>query len=412
MTTSAPPTPTSPLRAWSAVFAASLSIFCAITSELMPVGLLRPMGADLEVSDGTAGLMMTVPGLVAAVSAPLVTVATGRVDRRLTLCLLIALMAVANLAVAVAPNFPVVLAARVLTGVSVGGFWAIVGGLAMRLVPEHQVGRAMAVIFGGTSAASVLGVPAGTLIGEVSGWRAAFAAVGGLALLTLLALSLLLPPLPPRRAVTFAELPSLLRRHAGVRAGVIVTFLLVTGQFTAYTFVRPVLQDVSGVAAGLISPLLLGYGLAGLAGNFLSGTREARRTLLVISLALTAVLPLLALLAHPVAGGVLVVLWGLAFGGVSVSVQNWMNQTAPESVEAASSLMVSMFCLAIAAGAVIGGFAVDGIAVGAAPAAGAVLTLLAAVTILVTRRARSGRAESAQVGRNRDTLQGEDPARV
>ncbi|MEV8532500.1 MFS transporter [Streptomyces sp. NPDC051211] len=382
----APVPPATPVKAWSAVLAVSLGIFCLITSELLPVGLLTPVGTELEVSDGTAGLMVTVPGLVAALCAPLVTVGTGRLDRRLVLCVLIGLMAAANLAAAAASAFPVLLAARLLVGVSVGGFWAIAGGLALRLVPPHQVGRAMAVIFGGVSIASVLGVPAGTLLGELSGWRVAFAAVGGLGLVSLLALVLLLPPLPPRQTVTFPELPALLRSHPGVRAGVIVTFLVVTGQFAAYTFVRPVLQDVSGVEAGLISTLLLGYGVAGVAGNFLAGTRDARRTLLVIGPALTAVLTLIGLLGSPAAGAVLLLAWGLAYGGVSVSVQNWMNKAAPEATEAASSLMVAMFNLAIAAGALLGGLAVDTVGTAAAPAAGAALTLLAAVTILATRR--------------------------
>lgn len=153
----------------------------------------HPVGTDLGVSDGTAGLMVTAPGLVAGFCAPLVTVGAGRLDRRLVLCVLIALMVAANLAAALAPGFAVVLAARLLVGVSVGGFWAIAGGLAVRLVPERHVGRATALVFGGVPTASVLGVPAGTLLGEVIGWRAAFAAVGGLGLVTLTALLLLLP---------------------------------------------------------------------------------------------------------------------------------------------------------------------------------------------------------------------------
>ncbi|MFI8105790.1 MFS transporter [Streptomyces sp. NPDC086023] len=377
-----------PLRAWSAVLALSLGIFCLMTSELLPVGLLTPVGAGLGVSDGTAGLMVTVPGLVAAVCAPLVTVGTGRLDRRLVLCALIALVAAANLIAAVAPNFAVLLVARLLVGVGVGGFWAIAGGLALRLVPERHTRRATAVIVAGVSTASVLGVPAGTLLAELSGWRAAFASVGVLGLGSLAALVLLLPPLPPGPSVGFAELPAVLRSNAAVRAGVIVTFLLVTGQFAAYTYVRPVLQDIAGVPAAAVSTLLLGYGAAGVVGNFLAGAREARRALLVTGLVLPVLLTLIALLASPVAGGVLLIAWGLVYGGVSVSVQNWMNKAAPGATEAASSLMVAMFNLAIAIGAVTGGALVDGVSTAAAPLAGAALVLPAAVIILVTRSAR------------------------
>ncbi|WP_327363610.1 MFS transporter [Streptomyces sp. NBC_01296] len=373
-----------PWKGWAAVLAVALAIFCLITSELLPVGLLTPVGDALGVSDGTAGLMVTVPGLVAGLCAPLVTVGSGRLDRRLVLCVLIALMAAANLAAAVAPGFAVLLAARLLVGVGVGGFWALAGGLAVRLVPQRHVGRATALVFGGVPTASVLGVPAGTLLGELGGWRSAFGAVGVLGLLALAALLLLLPPLPPTRDVTFRELPALLRGNRGVRAGVIVTFLVVTGQFAAYTFVRPVLQDVSGIDAAYVSTLLLGYGVAGVAGNFLAGARDAYRALLVISTALTVVLGLIATLPGAAAGTALLLAWGLAYGGVSVSLQSWMIKAAPGAAEAATSLMVAMFNLAIAAGALAGGFAVDGIGAPAAPLTGAALMLVAAVTVSLT----------------------------
>ncbi|MCP3754482.1 MFS transporter [Streptomyces sp. TBY4] len=383
-------------RGWGAVGAVALGIFCLITSELLPVGLLTPVGADLGVSDGTAGLMVTVPGLVAGFCAPLVTVGAGRLDRRWVLVVLIALMAVANLVAALAPGFGVLLAARLLVGVSVGGFWAIAGGLAVRLVPAHHVGRATALVFGGVPTASVLGVPAGTLLGELGGWRFAFAAVGGLGLLTLAALLLLLPPLPPTRTITFAQLPALLRRNRAVRAGVVVTFLLVTGQFAAYTFVRPILQEVSGVNAAYVSTLLLGYGVAGVAGNFLAGARDPYRTLFTVGASLTVILALIATVPGALAGTVLLLAWGLVYGGVSVSLQSWMIKAAPQDAEAASSLMVAMFNLAIAAGALSGGLAVDGISVPAAPLAGAVLMALAAVTVRVTSTSRrAGRAVAA-----------------
>ncbi|MFI5865121.1 MFS transporter [Streptomyces sp. NPDC051546] len=371
-------------RGWGAVGAVSLGIFCLITSELLPVGLLTSVSADLGVSDGTAGLMVTVPGLVAAFCAPLVTVGAGRLDRRWVLVVLIALMAVANLVAALAPGFGLLLAARLLVGVSVGGFWAIAGGLAVRLVPAHHVGRATALVFGGVPTASVLGVPAGTLLGELGGWRFAFAAVGGLGVLTLAALLLLLPALPPTRTITFAQLPSLLRRNRAVRAGVAVTFLLVTGQFAAYTFVRPILEDVSGVDTAYVSTLLLGYGVAGVAGNFLAGARDPYRALFTVGASLAVILALLATVPGAVAGTVLLLAWGFVYGGVSVSLQSWMIKAAPDEAEAASSLMVAMFNLAIAAGALGGGLAVDGISVPAAAWGGAALMALAAVTVRAT----------------------------
>ncbi len=240
--------------------------------------------------------MVTVPGLVAAVSAPLVTVATGRVDRRVILVALIGLMGAANLASALAPGFAVVLVARFLIGVSVGGFWSIAGGIALRLVPARHVGRATAVIFGGVETASVLGVPTGTFLGDLDGWRTAFAAVGGLGLLSLTCMLFLMPRLPAEQTVTFSALSAVLRGNAGVRAGIALTFLVVTGHFLAYTFVRPVLQG-GGVGAGSISVLLLVFGAAGVCGNFIAGalvTRYLRQNVLGIAVILTAAMAALA----------------------------------------------------------------------------------------------------------------------
>ncbi|MEU5091623.1 MFS transporter [Streptomyces sp. NPDC021356] len=380
----------SPLKSWLAVWAIALGIFSLMTSELLPVGLLTPVGSDLHVSDGTAGLMVTVPGLVAAVSAPLITVTAGRLDRRLVLCVLIGLVGAANLASAFAPNFATVLAARFLVGVSVGGFWAIAGGLAVRLVPEKQVPRAMAVIFGGVSTASVVGVPAGTLAGELSSWRTAFAAVGVLGLVALACKLWLVPPLPATQTIRLAELPRLFRETAGVRIGVAVTFLLITGQFVAYTFVRPILQDISGVDPDLISTLLLGYGVAGIVGNTVASSwaaRDVRRTLLVIAVALTAAMALFPLIGTSPAGGIgLLVVWGLAYGGVSVSLQTWMMKAAPQASEAASSLFVAAFNLSIALGALVGGLAVDALATTSVLWVGGALVLLTALTAWSARR--------------------------
>lgn len=356
----------SPVRGWLAVLAVTLGIFALMTSELLPVGLLTPVGSALDVSEGTAGLMVTVPGLVAAVAAPVVTVATGRVDRRVVLAVLIGLVGAANLASAFATDFAVVLAARFLIGVGVGGFWSVAGGIALRLVPEKHVARATAVVFGGVETASVLGVPAGTFIGDLSGWRTAFAAVGVLGLTSLVCMVLLLPKVPAERTIAFADLPRVLGRDAGVRAGMAITFLVVTGHFLAYTFVRPILHD-DGIDAGLIGALLLTFGVAGICGNFVAGTLVARRlrqTVVGLAVVLTAAMVLLALVdTGTVTAGAVLVLWGLGYGAVPVTLQTWILDAAPHTTEAASSLYVSTFNLSIALGALLGGLVVDGIGV-------------------------------------------------
>ncbi|MEW2174662.1 MFS transporter [Streptomyces sp. NPDC007027] len=381
----------SPVRGWLAVLAVTLGIFSLMTSELLPVGLLTPVGRALDVSEGTAGLMVTVPGLVAAVSAPLVTVAAGHIDRRIVLVVLIGLMGAANLASAFATSYTVVLVARFLIGVSVGGFWSIAGGIALRLVPARHVARATAVIFGGVETASVLGVPGGTLIGDLGGWRTAFAAVGILGLVSLACMLFLMPGVPAGRTVTFPALPQVFRGNAGVRVGIALTFLVITGHFLAYTFVRPVLQG-DGVAESSISVLLLTFGVAGICGNFIAGalvTRHLRRCVTGISAVLTTAMVLLALAgAGAFSAGAVLVLWGLGYGAVPVTLQTWILDAAPDATEAATSLYVSAFNLSIALGALLGGFAVDGIGATSVLWTGAALTVLALSVAGAARRTR------------------------
>ncbi|MEU7007593.1 MFS transporter [Streptomyces sp. NPDC046332] len=407
---------------WARVGAVTLGIFTVMTAELLPVGLLTPVAAELNVSPGTAGLMVTVPGLVAAVSAPLIAVRAAGADRRAVLVVLMVLVAAANLVTAAAAHFAVVLGARVLLGVAIGGFWALAGGLAPRLVPAAHVGRATAVVFGGVSAASVLGVPAATTAAEWTGWRGAFAGVGVVAVVATGALVSLLPRLPGAGTGTgpgtgtgtgtaagtgtgtgtgsgtgtgtgaggFGLLLRLPRDNARVRTGLMLTLLLVTGHFLAYSFVRPVLAEHVDVSGELIGAVLLGYGLAGVAGNFLAGPaagRSPRRTLAVLSAGLTAALLALTLAGSTTpAGAGLLLLWGLAYGGVSVGLQSWFMAAAPEDVEKATGLYVSVFCLSIALGALLGGPLVDATTPTALLSTGAALTLAACLVAVLSGR--------------------------
>lgn len=350
------------MRAWLGVTAVGLATFSVVTTEMLPVGLLVPITRDLDVSVGEGGFMLFVPAMLAALFAPLVVVAAKRADRRWLLCGLLALLTGANLASALAPSMAWFLAARVLVGFCIGGIWAIAGGLAGRIVPPQAVGTATAIIFGGVAVASVLGVPLGAFIGDLAGWRTAFGAMAALCAAVLLLIGLALPPLPAPRGVSARQLAGQFSNPA-VRLGLLVTLFLVAGHFMAYTFVRPLLQSHAGFGQQWIGPLLFAYGVAGVAGNFLAGGTAARqpgRVLLMIALALLLTLALLAGFGHlRFAGGVLLVAWGLAYGGVSVSLQAWMMRAAPDAVEAATALFVAVFNLGIAAGSLLGVPSVD-----------------------------------------------------
>ncbi|WKA60908.1 MFS transporter [Pectobacterium aroidearum] len=347
---------------WLAVAAVGLATFSVVTTEMLPVGLLNPIADTLHTSTGTAGLMISLPALLAALFAPLVVIVSGGIDRRRILCGLLTLLVIANIASALAPNIGWMMAARVLVGFCMGGIWAIAGGLAARLVPEHAIGLATSIIFGGVAAASVLGVPFGALIGDVVGWRWAF---GGMAMFSGLVLMLhlaVIPALPVAHSVTIHQFAKQLTNRK-LQVGLILTLLLVAGHFMAFTFVRPLLLSVSGFEVRWIGALLFAYGIAGIVGNFLAGLIAAKRTALALmaialGLLLTPIL-FLTIGASHIGGGVTLLAWGLAYGGVSVGLMTWMMKAAPHAVEIAAALYVGVFNIGIALGSWTGGQVVD-----------------------------------------------------
>ncbi|WP_339935133.1 MFS transporter [Vreelandella glaciei] len=368
---------------WWAVVAVMIGIFLLVTAEQLPIGLLSQVASSMGVTPGMAGLMVTVPGVVAAFSAPLLPVAVGRLDRRIMLTLLMVVMVVGSVLSALASSFILLLAARVLVGLSIGGFWAVAGSIAPRLVPEAQVPKAMTMIFGGVAAASVLGVPLGTLLGDLSNWRVAFGSLGALSLLTAAALWFWLPPLPPREPVRLRVLAQQFSNR-GVRVAVLTTAFVVVGHFAAYTFISPILQEISGISQRHVSSLLLLYGVAGIVGNIAAGMfagRHPYRAVLAIPsllLIVVAIFPLLGV--QPSSGVMLLMMWGAVFGSVSVSIQTWIIRTAPNT-EAATALMAFTFNMSIGLGAMLGGRLVDGTSLPIAMWAASGLFLLGALLV-------------------------------
>ena len=368
--------------------AVALGIFVVVTTEILPIGLLTSIGADFTVSDGMAGLMMTMPGFLAAVAAPLVTTATARFDRRLMLCLFTLLLAVANFLAAAAPGYGLVLVSRVLVGITIGGYWSIGAGLGERLVPPESAGRATAVIFSGVPLGSVLGVPAGTLIGDLAGWRTAFTVMGVLTVGVLVMLLRLVPSLPPVRATRPSVLGALLRT-TGIRLALLLTFLVVLAHFGAYTYVTPFLERVTHAGGGTITAFLLLYGVAGVLGNWLGGAWVVRRPRTVLGLAaglIAAATLLLPALGRWDAGAVtLLLVWGIAYGAVPVASQTWFSRAAPGAPEAASVLFTASFQATISTGALLGGVALDRTSPSAVMLLGGCTAVLVVLALGVTR---------------------------
>jgi predicted MFS family arabinose efflux permease len=374
----------SPLVSWLAVISVMMGIFSIVTTEILPIGVLTSIGSTYQISYGTAGLMMTMPGLLAAVAAPAVTVTTARLDRRSMLCALMLVLALADFLAAVASAYWVMVVSRILVGFVIGAFWSIGSGLAERLVRPESTAKATAVIFSAVPLGSVLGVPAGTFIADVAGWRAAFVVMGVLTLGVFAALVAFVPRLPAGEVTQLTALREMVSRRT-VRVGLVITFLIVLAHFGTYTYVTPFLENVTQVGASAITALLLIYGVAGVVGNFVAGTlaaRNVRATFGVAACMIAGATLLLPVLGHSeICVAVLLVVWGLAYGGVPVCSQTWFVRSSPGATEAASVLFTSSFQATISIGALLGGVVVDATSTVAVMVLGGTAAALMALTV-------------------------------
>ena len=348
--------------AWTAVASIAVATFVMVTTEFLPIGLLTAMASNLGVSEGRMGLAVTVPGVVAAVAAPALTVLAGSLDRRLVLLGLTFFIVASNLVVALAPNLSVLLIGRVLLGLNVGGFWAFAIAAGRRLVPEASGGRATSIISAGIAIGTVCGVPAGALVGHIAGWRVAFAVAGALSVLVLLAQMALLPKIRVTQAIGVSSLLDLFKVRQA-RIGLVATFLVAAGHFAAYTYFEPFLRHVTRMDQAMVTTALVLYGVAGIAGTFLGEAATARGVRLAF-IGTALLLGFVVLLAPAIGSSTglalgLVALWGLAFGAVPVCVNIWMYQAAPGAYEGGSALIVTVFQVALASGAFGGGLVVD-----------------------------------------------------
>jgi predicted MFS family arabinose efflux permease len=221
--------PGAPLASWAAVASIGVGAFALVTTEFLPGGLLPQIALDIGITEGQAGWMVTTPGFLAAIAAPRTTGLAGHLDRRHVLWFLLGLLVFSNVLVATATGFPALLAGRVLLGIGVGGFWTIGGSLGPRLRPGAEGPRATSLIYSGVSLGTVAGVPAGALLGHLLGWRLAFAGSAGVAVLVVIALILLLPPIRPQRGSGVAAIPVVLTRRKA-QIGLTAAVLIFIGQ--------------------------------------------------------------------------------------------------------------------------------------------------------------------------------------
>ncbi|WP_049723749.1 MFS transporter [Gilvimarinus polysaccharolyticus] len=371
-----------------ALWALTLSAFAIGTTEFVIVGLVPTIAQDLGVSLPSAGLLVSLYALGVAIGAPVLTALTGRWPRKAVLLSLMALFVVGNLFAWQAPSYESLIIARILTGLAHGVFFAIGSTIATSLVSKDKEASAIAIMFTGLTVALVTGVPLGTLIGQNFGWRATFLVVSLLGLIAFIGSALLVPknlkqsaPAKLREQLQVLMEPRLLLVY-------LITALGYGGTFTAFTYLAPILEQVSGFSSNAIALVLLVYGVSVAAGNIWGGkladSQGPIKALTIIFSALTLVLLAFTFTAsNPILAVLTILVWGaFAFGnvpGLQVYVVQLAQKYTPNAVDVASGLNIAAFNVGIALGSLIGGLVVEDMSLMDTPWIGALIVALAVV---------------------------------
>jgi DHA1 family purine ribonucleoside efflux pump-like MFS transporter len=266
---------------WPAVFSLAFGAFGLVTAELLPVSILTPMATELDASNGEVGQAVTATAIIAAFAGPLIVLGSGRIDRRVIVWALMALLIVSSVLSAFATSVEFLLLARGILGFALGGYWAMMTALALRLVPSEQMPRAVSIILMGVSLATVFAAPLAAALGELWGWRATFFAVAGIGIVSLLLQFTVLPGLPSTGGADLASFRAALSRRA-VLIGIGTAIVVVSGHFAGFTFIRPFLEVVPKLSISTISLALLAFGVGGFLGNVVAGAIAARSPALAV----------------------------------------------------------------------------------------------------------------------------------
>ncbi|SFK48018.1 MFS transporter [Lysobacter sp. cf310] len=372
--------------------------FTVLTTEFILVGLLPPLARDLGVSIPEAGLLVTLFAFAVAASGPFLTAYFSRFERKRLFVIVLLLFGLSNLAAALAPNIGVMALARLIPALGVPVFWALASETAVDLVGQERAGRAISIISFGVICATVLGVPIGTLVSDAYGWRVAFAALAAVAFGKAALLYVFLPSSRLERAHSpLAEQFRVLRDPLLI-GHVLLSTLLFTGMFTAYTYLADLLERLAGFDGSWIGWTLMAFGAVGLIGNSIGG-RLVDRNPIGASLLFSAPMALGLLAVVPAIGstwGLILALtvWGVTQAALFIVSHVRVMKAAPGASAFAASLNISGANLGIGVGALVGGRVIDAIGVGALGyAAAAIVAVAIALSLwLMSAQARADAA--------------------
>jgi multidrug resistance protein len=376
-----------------ALLALAISAFGIGTTEFVIVGLLSTVAQDLRVTITLAGLLVSGYALGVAFGAPIITAATNRMSRKTLLISLMGVFIAGNTIAALSPSFSLLLIARIFTAFSHGVFFSIGSTIAADLVPEHKRASAIAIMFTGLTVATITGVPLGTYIGQLLGWRATFWGVAILGVVSLIATTILVPSnLKEAPAVSVSEQIKLITNKRLLLA-FSITALGYGGTFVTFTFLSPILEKLTGYSPSGVSVILLLYGIAIAVGNTIGGKaadKNPLKALLWMFIVQAIILFILTFTApFKILGTITVILMGLfAFmnvPGLQVYVVQLAEKYVPSAVNVASAINIAAFNLGIAIGAFAGGLVVDYLGLSSTPWVGGIMVLGAVVLTMISR---------------------------
>lgn len=391
------PTPTATTSArrmpYGALLAMMLMSFLLVSAEFLPNGVLTEIAAELGVTPGQAGQLVTVTALAGLFVAPTIGLALPRLDRRSLLVWMSVLAAVSNLVVAIAPSLPLMLGARVLLGAALSGFWTMSITVAARIAGPERLGRAVMFTSAGTSLATVAGVPVGVMLSELLDWRSVFGIAAAASALLAVGLRVLLPSVPAQNAARIPVLIETLRRP-GIGLGMAGHVLVIFGHALAYTYIRLALErvrfDGAAIDESAIIVLLAVFGIGGFIGNLVIGAAIDRtyRVLAVITPIVIAAAAMLIILGADALWlvGVVAFVWGFFFASWLLIVNTWVGHRMPDRLEAGGGLVVVGFQAGIMIAAGLGGMLVDAVGIELAYTAGAAMLAVGALFGLSGRR--------------------------